>query len=88
MNMTVHRHQWQAVLQGDNGLLCIIIYLQKIRSVDFVTCVELLRKYEKVGSNYVMKSFTTHSSSFRLISVGRQIKEAEMGRACCTQGES
>ena len=41
--------------------------LQEIRSVDFVTCAELLRKDEQVETNYVMKSFTTHSSS--LISV-------------------
>ena len=60
--------------------------LQEIRSVDFVTCADLLRKYEQVGTNYLMKSFTTCSS--RVISVGRQIREAEMGRTCCTQGET
>jgi hypothetical protein len=60
---------------------------QEISSVDFVKCVELLRKYEQVGMIYVMKSFTTHSS--RLISLGREKKEEdEMGRACCTQGET
>ena len=41
--------------------------LQEIRSVHFVTCEELLRKDEQVGTNYQVKSFTTNSS--RLISV-------------------